>query len=395
MTTPLLPDALRSPSWALLPSSFPSVDALFRSPAFDHHAWEARFVAAMREAFAHHVAQSPVYRRYAEDACFKAEDIRTLADVERMPWIFVQSFKEATLLSIPRDEVVVTLTSSGTQGTKTEQHLDAISQRRIEVAAYEVYRGLGIAPDGAEPCNYLMFMYDPAEAPSLGTSWTNALFTRMVPSAETVYLLRKGGNGEFTFDLELAIETYERFARSGRPLRILGFPAFIYRTLLEAETRRSPSISASGAGASWILTGGGWKNHLGQTIGKRDFARFAASAVGIPDANVRDVFGMSEHGVGYADCEAGNLHVPVYAHAVARDPRTLRVLPPGQVGLLHLYSPILRNAPSLSLLTTDAAFLDDSPCSCGRAGKRLTPVGRMGLKHYEGCAIRALEYLPQ
>jgi phenylacetate-coenzyme A ligase PaaK-like adenylate-forming protein len=43
-----------------------------------------------------------------------AGDLRSLRDVERMPWTFIQSMKEHELLSVPREEIVLTLTSSGT-----------------------------------------------------------------------------------------------------------------------------------------------------------------------------------------------------------------------------------------------------------------------------------------
>jgi hypothetical protein len=142
-----------------------------------------------------------------------------------------------------------------------------------------------------------------------------------------------------------------------------------------------------------VLTGGGWKNHQGEEIPKRVFARFAEKITGLPQANVRDLFGMAEHGIGYVDCEHGRLHVPVYAHAATRDPFTLKVLPPGQPGMLHLWTPLLRSYPSISLLTSDEAIVRPDPCPCGRPGAGLEIVRRLGLTRYEGCAIRALEYL--
>jgi phenylacetate-coenzyme A ligase PaaK-like adenylate-forming protein len=135
-----------------------------------------------------------------------------------------------------------------------------------------------------------------------------------------------------------------------------------------------------------VLTGGGWKNHKGEIIGRQEFARFIERISGIPARNVRDLFGLSEHGVGYVDCEAGRLHVPVYAHAVTRDVYTLELQPPGRLGMLQLFSPILRTVPTLSLLTTDQVVLDDRPCACGRPG--------MGWSTSAGSASRSTRGAP-
>ncbi len=380
--------------WRLAPSGFEAIDRLIAGPAFTprNSSWEQSFVAAIREAFVYHRDHSPEFEGHARLAGFKAEQIKSLIDVEQIPWIFVQNFKEAELLSVKRDEVELILTSSGTRGAKTQLFLDHASLNRIEVAAYNVYRDLRIL-DQHDQCNYLMFTYDIEQAPDLGTAWTDVMIADMLPGGERVYLIRKK-NGEFEFDLELALESYDRFARSGKPLRVLGFPAFMYHTFSEARARGlAHKLSPEAALCSWILTGGGWKNHQGQMIPKSEFANFVHDLTAIPTRNVRDLFGMSEHGVGYVDCEQGRLHVPAYAHAITRDPYSLKRLPDGEPGMLHLYTPLLRSYPSLSLLTTDEVRLNPAPCPCGRSGAGLEVMGRLGLKAHESCALRALETL--
>ncbi len=383
--------------WKTVDSGFPAIDRLFRTPAFERDGWEPRFVAAMKEAYDYHLAQSKEFRGHVALARNPPAKLNTLADVEQIPWIFVQSFKEAELISVPREEIVLTLTSSGTAGSRTQTFIDKTSLNRLRTAAYEVYRGLGIIRKNNvmdAPCNYLMFTYDIERAPNLGTAWTDVEIANMTASNERVFLIRSNTpEGELSFDLEFAIATYERFVKTGLPLRILGFPAFIYQTFAEINRRQLAKLPAVAAENSWVLTGGGWKNHQGQIIPKRQFSSYIETTTGIPSCNVRDLFGMAEHGVGYVDCEKGRLHVPVYAHAVTRDPMTLKIQPPGIPGMLQLFTPLLKSYPSLSLLTTDEVILDDSPCACGRPGMGLEHTGRLGLKHYEGCAIRALEYL--
>ena len=376
-------------SWALEDSNFPFIDKLFRSSAFDLNGWEENFVPAMREGFIWHQERSPAFRGHAALAQFDASKIQTLADVEKIPWIFVQNFKERELMSSPPDEIVLTLTSSGTKGQKTRLFLDSTSLNRLRVAAYQVYEALGILRH-TQDCNYLLFTYDIEQTPNLGTAWTDVLITEMVPAREIVFLIRKNEK-DFEFDLELALDSYTQFARSGKPVRMLGFPAFMYRLAVEIKRRGLPSIEMPQE--SWVLTGGGWKNHQGETIGKLDFARFIYQTMGIPVANTRDLFGMAEHGVGYVDCEKGQLHVPVYAHAITRDVFSLERNPYGVPGLLQLFSPLQRGYPSISLLTTDEAIVYDGKCECGRFGRRIEYVKRVGLTQHQGCALKALEYL--
>lgn len=390
-------DESQDAAWAPVDSGFPAIDRLFRQHAFDRDGWEPMFVAAMQETYDYHFAHSSEFRGHVALAPDAPSQLTTLADIEQIPWIFVQSFKEAELISVPREEIILTLTSSGTAGSKTQTFIDQTSLHRLRTAAYEGYRGLGIIRQNNvmdPPCNYLMFTYDIERAPNLGTAWTDVEIAKLTPSAERVFLIRSDTpDGELKFDLEYAIATYERFVKSGLPVRVLGFPAFIYQTFDEINKRQLAKLPVDAAANSWVLTGGGWKNHHGEIIPKRQFAQFMEATTGIRAQNVRDLFGMAEHGVGYVDCEEGWLHVPVYAHAVTRDPMTLKIQVPGIPGMLQLFSPLLKSYPSLSLLTIDEVVLHDSPCPCGRSGMRLEHTGRLGLKHYEGCAIRALAYL--
>ena len=391
--------------WTLEDSGFAAIDTLFRSPAFAPHTGttcqaedqaerEQLFIAAMAESYAYHQANSLEYRGHVALDTNAPQQLASMADVEQIPWMFVQNFKEAELTSVPADEVEIVLTSSGTSGSQTKTFLDHTSLNRLQVAGYEVYKGLDIVKNAASACNYLMFTYDIAEMPNLGTAWTDVYIAQMVKANEMVFLIRKKTpDAPMEFDLELAIETYQRFAASGLPLRILGFPAFMYHTFMAAQQRGIASLSPEAARDSWVLTGGGWKNHKGEVIGKRDFAQFIQTSTGVPVSQVRDLFGMAEHGIGYVDCEHGRLHVPLYAHAVTRDPMTLKIQPPGTCGILQLFTPLLKSSPALSLLTTDEVILHAEPCACGRSGMGLEYVGRLGLTQYEGCAIRALEYL--
>ncbi|MCC6278888.1 MAG: hypothetical protein IT289_13325 [Oligoflexia bacterium] len=379
----------KSERFELIASSDSSIDELLSLNAFDYKSAMKVFPLAMDEAFEFHFKNNPVFKKLCKN--FRSRPIRTYRDVEDLPWVFVQNLKLFNLHTIKDSEVCITLTSSGTQGTKTENRMDKITLNRVEVGAYNVYRDLGIVDGNSKPSNYLMFTYDIDEAPYLGTTWTDELIAQMTPQGQKAFLIKKGNRADFEFRLDEAVEHYAAMAKSHLPIRFLGFPAFMFALFKEIERRKLPPILAHQD--SWILTGGGWKNHEDEDIGKTAFAEYAHRVTGIRPSQVRDLFGMSEHGVGYVDCEMGRLHIPIYAHAITRDPYTLKALPDGKPGCLQLFTPLLRSIPSLSLLTTDEAVVESQSCECGRPGPGLRYIGRMGLKKHEGCAIKALSYL--
>jgi hypothetical protein len=352
-----------------------------------YHDWEHRFVAAMRAAVEYHAAHCREFAGLVDTTGARA--LRTLADVESMPYFFVGVFKQRPPISVPPEAIAIRLTSSGTVGDKSEVVFDAVSWNRMLVADYRVHEGMGVLEQD-EPCNVQLFGYDRDAAPTLGAAVSSEIIADMAAFVERRALIHDR-RGHLAFDLEAAVNDYLDFVASGRPLRWIGYPAFMYRTLLALAERRAPIVP--NPQSSWVQPAGGWKSQAANALDRETFAHLTERTLGVPRDHVRDLFGMAEHGIGYLECEKGRLHVPAYAHAVVRDVRTLDVLPPGQPGLLHLYSPLMRGMPSISLLTTDEAIIDVRPCPCGRPGRGLHPLRRVGLADYETCAIRALQYI--
>jgi hypothetical protein len=375
--------------FVLQPSGDRRCDALFASPAFACPQWELQFAAAMREAIRYHAEHCAEFARLLDDAQFHEDTLHTLRDIESMPYLFVGVFKETPLASIDPADAVIRLTSSGTTGAKSQLIFDRVSWNRMSVADYRVHEGMGVLEQDG-PCNIQLFGYDLNTAPDLGPAYSSYVIAHMTPFLELRPLIHDV-RGRLHFDLERAVEDYLEFVASGQPLRWIGYPAFMHRTLTELGRLGAPLVP--NAGSSWVQPAGGWKSHASNQLDHDGFAELVARTIAVPRDHVRDLFGMAEHGVGYLECERGRMHVPAYAHAVVRDVRTLEVLPDGEPGLLHLYSPMLRSVPSISLLTTDEAVIDSLPCPCGRHGRGLRPIRRLGLADFDTCAIRALKYL--
>jgi len=368
------------------------VDRLIANPqAFDHTPEaDEQFLAAMRDNFRRHYRECHPYARWCDMMGVQPGQIKTYDDVFRIPHIFVTNFKKRKFVTGDENQVKLVLTSSGTAGEKSAIYLDRKSLSRITKIVHSIYAAFDMV-DYDTATNYLAFTYDPRVAKDLGTAFSDKLLTGLTKVAAVHYAIifdRK--TQAFELDRRRCVKALERFAADGRPFRMLGFPALIWEVLEEACEREGRRFSFGES--SYVIIGGGWKNKADQEIPKEHFRRKVGEWLGIPSANVRDLYGMVEHGVPYCECEHGEMHVPIYSRVAVRDPATLRLLEPGQVGLFQMLTPYLHSFPALSLLTSDVGRLHHA-CRCGRNAPRLEILGRGGITRHKGCAIAALDVI--
>lgn len=359
--------------------------------AFDHGPQaDQAFLEAMQANFRRHVDHCADFGRYCRMVGVMPDDIHDHEDVFRIPHVFVANFKRRTFITGSRDDIHLTLTSSGTGGEKSAIHLDRPSLARITSIVHHIYDAFGMV-DRTTPTNYLAFTYDPRVARDLGTAFSDKLLTGLTRVGRVHYAIRwDAARSEFRLDREKCWQALERFAREDRPIRLLGFPAMIHDVL--GQYARATGKRFQFGERSYLITGGGWKNLADQEIPKSEFRRLVSEWLGIPEANIRDLYGMVEHGVPYCECEHFHMHVPIYSRVVVRSPITLERLPLGEVGLFHMLTPYLNSFPALSLLTSDVGRLY-ADCPCGRPSPWLELMGRGGVTRHKGCAIAALDVL--
>ena len=143
---------------------------------------------------------------------------------------------------------------------------------------------------------------------------------------------------------------------------------------------------------SFIISGGGWKI-AGSPYGPSfNLYKFLEENTTMDPKNVRDLYTLIEHEVFYLECEDHNKHIPNVALACIRDARTLKKLPYGETGLVHLYSPLIESAPVLSILTTDYGQIGES-CTCSIGGPFIKISGRAGVTKRTTCTLTAEQYI--
>lgn len=356
--------------------------------AFDYSGTSGLFLESVREMFRFHSEHSVIFNGIQRQYGFSVNDINSEDDILHIPAIFVTAFKERKLLSLPESEIVKTFTSSGTTGSKSQINWDKASMERQGFMRTSIVESYGLA-DYDQLVNNLVFSYAPEVSGTRGAAHAHNAYAQFAKENETFFAIHADKYGNPDFSVDEGIAKLEKFAASGLPLRITGFPAFGYMTLTELDKR---GVHFTFPKESVLFSGGGWKNYTGKTISQEEYAALVNRVLGLTPDRIRDVYGMVEHGVPYMTCEHGHFHIPVYSRVCAVDPRTMEVLPDGEVGLLKLITPYLRSTPALSLLSTDLGCVM-SGCPCGREGKYIVLKGRGGVKKYAGCGISAAQLL--
>jgi phenylacetate-coenzyme A ligase PaaK-like adenylate-forming protein len=352
-----------------------ATDLLFESDPFSFSEKnKSLFLESMKENALNHYNKHQFTRKLWDKFGFHPEQLKSERDLEKIPGTMVHLFKEHEFCSVPREELALVLTSSGTGGQKSQQFLDKKSLDNVKRLAYTIHKSLGMASD--KEYNYLCFTYDPKVANDLGTAFTDELLTNFTGKKEVYYAIQWNGS-DFELNESGTLETLKRFEKSGVPTRILGFPALLF------EMIEKHKIQLNLGKDSWLQTGGGWKGKADKEIPKKEFRKM------IEDQ--RDLFGMVEHGIPYVDCKRGNLHIPNYARVYVRSPHDLSLLPKGERGLLHFLCTFNFSYPAPSLLTTDYGRL--GTCDCGIEGDTLILEGRAGVSKHKGCALKALDVI--
>lgn len=363
----------------------PNTEALLASDPFDFsEANQELFLKSFKENALHHYGKHEFTQKLWDRLGFHPDQLKTEADLTKIPGTMVHLYKEHEFCSVPKEELALTLTSSGTGGQKSQQFLDQLSLDNVKKLALTIHQSLGMADP--QDYNYLCFTYDPAVANDLGTAFTDELLTNFTGKKEVYYAVQwNEENKSFELNEAGVLEALKRFEASDIPTRILGFPALLF----EIITKNNLKLDLGPE--SWLQTGGGWKGKADKEIPKKEFRLLIEETLGIPQSHQRDLFGMVEHGIPYVDCSEGNLHVPNYARVFTRSPHDLSLLRRGERGLLHFLCSYNFSYPAPSLLTTDYGRVGS--CGCGIAGDTLILEGRAGVSKHKGCALKALELI--
>lgn len=356
---------------------------------YDLAGTDTLFTEAVKENITHHMAGCEFYAKLLDMRGFDLDGLHTVEDCARIPVIPASFFKYHEAVSIPKENVAVHATSSGTQGQKSQMFFDQQSINdgiRMVKSVVRHYHFFSLSPT-----NYIMLGYEPAPGNEMGAVQTAngmTMFAPLVLHKEYALKYTKSGYEVNRFGVLSAIQ---RYARQGWPVRMIGFPYYLYLLL---QTMKDEGIKPLQLNKhSYILLGGGWKQFNDAAIDKYELYNMAQEMLGIPQENCRDFYAAVEHNVAYVECAHHHLHVPIWGRVFIRDVRTLEPLGYDQPGFLSFVTPLVLSAPITSVMMGDLAVLrDGKDCPCGAGTPYFEVLGRAGTSKMRSCAVAASEY---
>ena len=297
---------------------------------------------------------------------------------EDLPFLPVRLFKELELRSIPQDQVVKTMTSSGTTGQAVSKiFLDrttSANQQKAMVKIVSEFTGSTRMPMIIIDCPSVIknrAMFSARGAGILGFSMFGS---------KRIFAL----NDDMELDVEGLRLFLERF--SGQRVLLFGFTFMIWQHFYKELVRLKEEGVTFDLSQGVLIHGGGWKKLVSEAVDRDEFHKRLNDACGI--TRIHDYYGMVEQtGCIYMECECGHLHASVYSDVVCRRPEDFSACGLGEKGIIQVVSTIPESYPGHSLLTEDeGVVLGIDDCPCGRKGKYFRVEGRLKNAEIRGCS---------
>jgi ribosomal protein S28E/S33 len=317
---------------------------------------------------AHHRRHCPPYARILDALGGADGDVATLAD---LPWLPVRLFKTRKLASVPDDEVIRVLTSSGTTGEVSRIHLDraaAATQSRM------LARTLGTV---LGPRRLPMVVVDRAGVVGDRRSYS-------ARGAGALGMVNFGRDHLWLLDADdrpdvAALKDF--LGRHGdAPFLVFGFTFMVWRYLYEVARDHGLDLSRG-----ILVHSGGWKKLADQAVDNAEFRRRLGADTGLE--RIHNFYGMVEQ-IGTVFLEGpdgGSLYCPDFADVIVRDPVTWQEAPVGTPGVIEVLSTLPTSYPGNVLLTEDLGVVhgvDDGHWP----GKRFSVLGRLPRAEARGCS---------
>lgn len=321
-----------------------------------------------------HYSSCLYYKKMMDAIGLDYEKIKTYYD---LPFLPVRMFKELELLSISKEDVVKTMTSSGTSG----QQVSKIFLDR-ETSSLQTKVLTKIVSDFIGKKRVPMLILDSSSVVKDRTMFSArgaGILGFSMFGTKKVYALDE--------DMHLDIEGIKDFldTHQGEIIFLFGFTFMIwqhfYKELLKTGYR--PDLSKAK-----LIHGGGWKKLLNESVSPDEFKKCLHELCGIGVDNIHDYYGMVEQtGTIYMECECGHLHTSNFSDVIIRRPLDFSIAEIQEKGIIEVVSLLPQSYPGHVLLTEDeGVILGEDDCPCGRKGKYFKINGRIKNAEIRGCS---------
>jgi len=329
----------------------------------------------LNELTKHHRKNCREYDNILKCIGFDEEKADTYMD---LPFLPVRLFKEFQLKSVPSEDVVKTMTSSGTTGQMVSKiYLDkatSSNQQKTMVKIVSDFTGSARMPMIIIDCPSVIKdrnMFSARGAGILGFS---------IFGSKKIYAL----NDDMRLDVEGLKEFLEKY--KGERILLFGFTFMVWQYFYKELCRLKDEGVIFDLSNGVLIHGGGWKKLISEAVSPKEFHDRLQSVCGIE--SVHDYYGMVEQtGCIYMQCECGHLHASNFSDVIIRNPKDFSECAIGEKGIIQVVSSIPESYPGHSLLTEDeGVILGEDDCPCGRKGKYFSILGRIKNAEIRGCS---------
>lgn len=312
------------------------------------------------------------YRRFLDAVGYDKNNVQSVEDI---PFYPVRMFKDYELLSVDRQDIFKTMTSSGTTGQAVSKIFvdkeTAMIQQKVMIKILSDYWGKKRLP--------MLVVDTPAVVKDrrMFSARGAAIIGLNIVSRDTVYVL----NDDMSLNVDVLRFFLEKY--KGQPFIMFGFTFIVWQHFYRALLDLDEKFDLSGA---YLMTGGGWKKLEAESVDRNEFKQRFTDLCRI--THFLDHYAMVEQtGCIYAECECGNLHASIYSDVIIRDYKDFSPCRMGEKGIIQVVSALPHSYPGHSLLTEDEGMvLGEDDCPCGRKGKYIKVVGRMKSAELRGCS---------
>ena len=320
----------------------------------------------------HHYNNCAEYRKILEAINF---NIESESDYYSLPFLPVRLFKMMDLLSIDKEQIVKTMTSSGTTGQAVSRiYLDketSSNQTRILTKIVSSFIGQKRLP---------MIVIDSQNVISdrnLFSARGAGILGFSIFGSKRIFAL----NDKMELDLDLVRDFINE--NKNEKFFLFGFTFMVWSSFCKELMKRNERLDLTG---SVLIHGGGWKKLASEEVEPSEFKKKLHEVCSIE--KVHDYYGMVEQtGTIYMECEYGHLHTPLFSDIIIRRPIDFSVAEKGEKGIIQVLSILPRSYPGHSLLTEDEGMLiGEDDCPCGRYGNYFRIAGRLANAEIRGCS---------
>lgn len=330
------------------------------------------YLELLSELTEHHMNNSEDYRDIVNGLKKGNLDFQHVEDI---PFFPVRLYKQFELRSVPKEQVIKTMTSSGTTGQQVSKiYLDKQTSHNQSKALSKIlssFIGNKRLP--------LLIIDSPAVIKD------RKLFSARGAGILGFSLFGYDVTYALTEDMELNLPAiYQFLEKHGDfPVFLYGFTFIIWEHFYKPLMKANITLPIHNG---FLLHGGGWKKLVESAVSHEVFNDEMKRVCNLK--SVANYYGMVEQtGSIFMECEMQHLHSSIFSDIIIRDYETFAPLPPNQSGLIQLVSLIPYSYPGHSILTEDIGkIVGIDNCPCGRKGKYFKVEGRIKKAEVRGCS---------